>query len=98
MQREDLYQMNAYLSALGDPDAPMSGALVYPVDREKSEIPGLQAASPWSIARPQSSLWFLGIDCESDDAGVVALTPGEETFVEKVRTMNHWTGGKRTAH
>ena len=97
VQREDLYQMNAYLSALGAPDAPMSGALVYPVDWEKSEIPRLQAASPWSIDRPQSSLWFLGIDCEPDDVGIIALTRGEEIFVEKVREITRWTVGKSTA-
>ena len=97
VQREDLYQMNAYLSALGPPEGPVSGALVYPEDREKSEIPRLLEASPWSIACPQSSLWFLGIDCELDDAGIIALTGSEEMFVEKVREIAHWTVGERTA-
>ena len=84
VHREDLYQMNAYLSALGSRDAPMSGALVYPAGTGESAITELQEANPWSILRTDSSFWFLGVDCTAGAEGVDGLTVGEAQFVERV--------------
>lgn len=87
VHREDLYQMNAYLSALGNRDVSMAGGLVYPMGPEPSKIPELQKLNSWDVANKESSFWFLGLDCTNDDSRMEPLTPGEEEFMKRIRDI-----------
>lgn len=87
VQREDLYQINAYVSALGLAEHSIAGGLIYPRGGEGSAIAALQQASPWQSLNHDSLVWFLGIDCLSQDLNADGLTSGEVEFVQAVRQM-----------
>lgn len=49
-QRDDLYQMAAYLGRFAPPDGRMSwGVLAYPLDPARPSIPQAEQFSPWSL-------------------------------------------------
>ena len=87
VHREDLYQMIAYLSSLGQKNASINGGLVYPAGAGEPAINELQDSSPWSIRRTESAFWFLGVDCSSGSIGADGLTTGEVKFVERMRSL-----------
>jgi 5-methylcytosine-specific restriction enzyme subunit McrC len=88
VQREDLYQINAYASALGQGEFPFAAALVYPHAGASSAIFELQHASPWRASRHNSPIWFLSVDCLSDELTANGLTEGESEFIRAVRNMS----------
>ena len=87
IQREDLYQINAYVSALGSSEGSIAGGLIYPRGGEVAAISALQHASPWQSSRHDALVWFLGIDCLSQDVDSTGLTSGEVEFIHIVRNM-----------
>lgn len=48
-QREDLYQLAAYLSRYGQSSKAVWGALIYPEDPDGSGIPPAERSSPWRL-------------------------------------------------
>lgn len=48
-QREDLYQLAAYLTRYGQADKAVWGALVYPADQDRSDTPPAEERSPWRL-------------------------------------------------
>lgn len=48
-QREDMYQMAAYLGRYGDAANPIQGALVYPVDPSELPAPLVESTNPWRL-------------------------------------------------
>ena len=48
-QREDLYQLAAYLGRYGDGGNPIPGALVYPFDPAHPTVPPAEAGNPWYL-------------------------------------------------
>ena len=87
VHREDLYQINAYVSAFGSPGKTVSGALIYPSGAKGFEIGRLQVDSPWRSLNHDASVWLLGIDCQSDTLNGEGLTDGEDGFLRSVRAM-----------
>lgn len=87
VHREDLYQMNAYLSAAGGMSMVEAGGLIYPIGSESSAIHYLQEASPWKVNNAQGRFWFLGVDCGDVDLAADGLTRAEAVLVERVRGM-----------
>lgn len=86
VHREDLYQLNAYLSALGNPVKPLIGGLVYPAETGAAII-GLQAANAWRTTRTDLPFYFFGIDTAVGAFSSEALTKGETQFVDAVRAL-----------
>ena len=50
-QREDLYQLTAYLSRFGQSDRSVWGALVYPEEQDRSGRPCAEIRNPWCLDR-----------------------------------------------
>lgn len=74
-QRDDLYQMAAYLGRFQAPAGLMtSGFLVYPFDPEKPEIPIAEQNSPWSLD-------------DGNKIGFVALPHKPSEAVAKLRAL-----------
>lgn len=85
VDREDLYQMSAYLSAIGQTGYPMSAFLIYPVG---SEWFGPDAGeNPWYLpASPQKNLSFLGVavDTTSDEN---AFAVAEQQLADSISNL-----------
>lgn len=64
-QREDLYQLAAYLSRFGDLSS-CAGVLVYPRDPTQPTEPPAEARSPWRLG--DSQVWFVTIPHAIGDA------------------------------
>jgi 5-methylcytosine-specific restriction enzyme subunit McrC len=84
--REDLYQLNAYLSAFGGRDAPVIGGLVYPAEPSSAVI-HLQEANAWYTTRAGAPFYFFGIDGSPPTEVAQPLTPGEAAFVASIQTL-----------
>jgi len=80
--REDLYQLNAYLSAFGNIDNALIGGLVYPADA-LGRINHLQASNVWRTGRTGLPFCFFGIDNNGGDSSG-SMTTGEAQFVKSV--------------
>ena len=79
---EDLYQMNAYLSAFGEKDEKLAGALIYP-----SYLTGkLKESKPWQTKKRNDSFWFLGLGF-SDDRGIGQIEIFEQQFIQNIKEM-----------
>jgi 5-methylcytosine-specific restriction enzyme subunit McrC len=85
IQREDLYQLAAYLSAYERPTGLLAGALVYPATQNTSNILTLQNSSPWRFAASEHHLWFFGLLCEGDNRAGVDLSDYELAFTEGIQ-------------
>ena len=79
--REDLYQMTAYMSAVGNANAGMVGGLIYPTLNESPSVAVLGSKSPWLLSGVLGRFWFFslqvggidGIDIQaSAEAGLIA--------------------------
>ena len=67
-QRDDLYQMAAYLGRFQDPDGRMTwGILAYPLDPSKPNISPAELHSPWSLDRDKK-ISFVALSHDSIDA------------------------------
>jgi 5-methylcytosine-specific restriction enzyme subunit McrC len=63
-QREDLYQLAAYLSRFGDRGW---GILAYPADPDRLGTPPAEASNPWRLKNDQQ-VWFLALPHHIDGA------------------------------
>ena len=83
--RDDLYQLTAYLSGFGDPDARLDGFLIYPADDEGQVTGRLAPKSPWRVSSaPEKYLWF--ISTSSEHAGEVqGLSPAERAMTNLIQ-------------
>jgi 5-methylcytosine-specific restriction enzyme subunit McrC len=84
--REDLYQLNAYLSAFASHASPLIGGLVYPGERGAS-ITRLQSANAWRTAGTGMPFYFFGIDSDIAPSFSTSLTSGESEFVNTIQTL-----------
>lgn len=66
-QREDLYQLAAYLGRFAAPDGKGAGALIYPQDLEHPEAAEIEAASPWRLDTSKR-LWFVALPLDAGAA------------------------------
>lgn len=85
IQREDLYQLAAYLSAYGRPTELLNGGLVYPATQNTPNILALQSKSPWRLSASERQLWFFGLRCEADSRSGMELSEDELAFIEGVQ-------------
>jgi 5-methylcytosine-specific restriction enzyme subunit McrC len=72
-QREDLYQMAAYLARFRREDGTAWGALVYPADPQVTAVPWAEIQSPWAIERSDAIVHFM------------TLAHGPKAAAEKIR-------------
>jgi 5-methylcytosine-specific restriction enzyme subunit McrC len=63
-QREDLYQMAAYLSRYSDAGW---GVLAYPADPDRADMPPVEARNPWRLQSGQR-IWFLTLPHDIEGA------------------------------
>lgn len=66
-QREDLYQLAAYLGRFAAPDGKAAGALVYPQDPHRPEVAKIEAASPWRLDVGKR-FWFVALPLDTGAA------------------------------
>jgi 5-methylcytosine-specific restriction enzyme subunit McrC len=66
-QREDLYQLAAYLGRFCTPGARAVGALIYPADPEQPQLAKVEALSPWRFDAGKS-MWFIALPLSNDAA------------------------------
>ncbi|MGZ8291831.1 MAG: 5-methylcytosine restriction system specificity protein McrC [Telluria sp.] len=66
-QREDLYQLAAYLGRFCAPGRPALGALVYPADPEQPHVAKVEKLSPWRFDAGKS-MWFVALPLANDAA------------------------------
>jgi 5-methylcytosine-specific restriction enzyme subunit McrC len=84
--REDLYQLNAYLSAFAGDAEPLIGGLVYPAEPGAAIAP-LQAANAWRTAGTNMPFYFFGIDNSAPGPPGQLLTQGEADFIDSIQTL-----------
>ncbi|OPY81718.1 MAG: 5-methylcytosine-specific restriction enzyme subunit McrC [Syntrophus sp. PtaU1.Bin005] len=83
IQREDLYQMAAYLSAFGDNKTMLEGSLVYPTDDESSICSYFEPNNPWDLNKTNRRLNFFSVDAKDLHEG--GLNGSEIKFLEVVQ-------------
>lgn len=66
-QREDIYQLAAYLARYGNQQRPVIGALVYPLEHDHLTSPPAEADGPWRLDA-SSEVRFLAIPHEIEEA------------------------------
>jgi 5-methylcytosine-specific restriction enzyme subunit McrC len=84
IEREDLYQLAAYLSAYGSRSEPVGGGLVYPA-QNTGNIIALEMKSPWRLSASERPFWFFGVRCETDGFSGMELSNGEIFFTEAIQ-------------
>jgi 5-methylcytosine-specific restriction enzyme subunit McrC len=57
-QREDMYQLTSYLGRFGGTGPEIIGALIYPSDPARPEVPIVEAGNPWRLADGKSILFL----------------------------------------
>jgi len=62
-QRDDLYQLAAYLARFAGRDGNAVGALVYPEDPERPERADVERRSPWRVDAGKR-FWFVALPLE----------------------------------
>lgn len=84
VEREDLYQMAAYLTAFQDAPA-IVGILVYPSNGESGSIARLQEHGAWRLRGGEDRrLSFIGIDCAVQESSSGGTSAAEEDAVAAV--------------
>jgi len=87
LERNDLYQIHAYMHAFSDPGHSASGILVYP-DETDAKIRQYQQGNPWFSSQLKNNLYFYGVNGEvSEGNSVSGLTPSEELFCGGMREL-----------
>lgn len=66
-QREDMYQLAAYLGRYGDSTSSIHGALIYPLDVSSPSAPPAEAGNPWRLDA-RKEVRFLTLPHNIDDA------------------------------
>ncbi|TWT91630.1 5-methylcytosine restriction system specificity protein McrC [Neorhodopirellula pilleata] len=83
--REDLYQINAYVTAFSNNASCISGALVYPSPSEAFDR--LSDANPYFSATSSASVYFVGLGTEEESQHQVRYTAEEQRFLATIRRM-----------
>jgi 5-methylcytosine-specific restriction enzyme subunit McrC len=82
---DDLYQLTAYLSGFGEPEAHLDGFLIYPADEEGQVAKRLSPKNPWKVSSsPYRNLWFVSTDCGSN-ADTNAMTESEHALTALIK-------------
>lgn len=77
---DDLYQLTAYLSGFGEPEARLDGFLIYPADEDGQVAKRLSPKNPWKVSSsPNRNLWFVSTACGSG-ADAHAMTESEQAL------------------
>ena len=85
--REDLYQMSAYLSAMGKPDEMVPGFLIYPSGRDWRGPDTNE--NPWSLmSNTNRTLSFIGVPTDST-VRETGWTLGEQQMLASVQGVMH---------
>lgn len=87
LQREDLYQLAAYLSAHGQSAELLNGGLVYPATEDTRQLLQLQRKNPWHLSATHRQLWFLGLSCDGISPAGLEMSNGELDFLAAVRLV-----------
>ncbi len=66
-QREDMYQLAAYLNRYGDSSSAVQGMLAYPLDPTQPLTTPTEAGNPWNLD-PRKAVWFLALPHDVDEA------------------------------
>jgi 5-methylcytosine-specific restriction enzyme subunit McrC len=66
-QREDLYQLAAYLGRYREPARPIAGFLAYPSESAEAGISAAEAGNPWRLD-PNTEIRFISLPHDIDDA------------------------------
>jgi 5-methylcytosine-specific restriction enzyme subunit McrC len=89
LDRNDLYQIHAYIDAFSVVNRTISGILVYP-NEMGGRIGQHQAGNPWSTTVSGSSLSFYGISGEDEsNHDLLHLTASEEQFCKELQSYIH---------
>jgi 5-methylcytosine-specific restriction enzyme subunit McrC len=83
--REDLYQLNAYMSAFGIQSNPIVSALVYP--SYSADLQQLSERSPYRTAANTADAHFLCVPSDEPTLPPSAYSPQEQQFIERVREL-----------
>lgn len=89
-QREDLYQMTAYLSRFAPASGlPTWGLLAYPEDPDRLNVSPAELCSPWSLDKGKKII-FAAFPHKSEDAirkfrGLISRLSSEPTFYPSAR-------------
>jgi 5-methylcytosine-specific restriction enzyme subunit McrC len=84
--REDLYQLNAYLSGFAEPGSRLDAFLIYPDDADGQVASHLAPKNPWKVvSAPKQNFWFLTVNCEPD-ATDATLTVAEQSTIQLIRS------------
>lgn len=68
-QREDMYQLAAYMARYGEPRNVTQGVLAYPSDSDHVSLPPAEADGPWRLD-PLSEVRFITLPHGIDDAAL----------------------------
>jgi 5-methylcytosine-specific restriction endonuclease McrBC regulatory subunit McrC len=66
-QREDLYQLTAYLGRYRQSDCPIAGILAYPCESGEAAISAAEAGNPWRLD-PNTEIRFISLPHDIDAA------------------------------
>lgn len=75
-QREDMYQLAAYLGRYGSNGSCIQGVLAYPCDSSGTSVPPAEAGNPWRLDNAKD-VWFLSLPHDADEAArkIAAAVP-----------------------
>ncbi|MEK3795558.1 hypothetical protein MKX42_27790 [Paenibacillus sp. FSL R7-0204] len=87
LERNDLYQIHAYMDAFSSLGHTVPGVLVYP-DESEAKIGQYQMGNPWGSFQQRSDLYFYGVNGElSEGESTKGLTLSEEKICEGIREL-----------
>ncbi len=66
-QREDMYQLAAYMARYGDPQNITQGVLAYPAESDSSSLPPAEVDGPWRLD-PLNEVRFISLPHGIEDA------------------------------
>lgn len=95
-QREDMYQLAAYMARYGDPRNMTQGVLAYPFDPGSPSAPAAESESPWYLD-PLSEVRFIALPHGIDDAArkLMESVPLHAGLV-KIAAQSKWPPMSRT--
>lgn len=66
-QREDLYQLSAYLARYREEACPIAGVLAYPSESDEAAISAAEAGNPWRL-EPNTEVLFISLPHDINEA------------------------------
>jgi 5-methylcytosine-specific restriction enzyme subunit McrC len=79
-QREDLYQMSAYLWRFAAPERPRWAGVLYPL--EEADVHQSESASPWMLD-PRTRMFFCTLPPDSELAAIKLRTAWSKLMLKQ---------------